>query len=56
MRKRRVEKMLQNMTTEENVALTAYFDKGRWNNLDPDKRKEYESLLVSALTRDPDAE
>jgi hypothetical protein len=51
-RKRRVEQMLRNMTAEENVAINAYTDEARWNNLDPERKVEFEALIVQMLTRD----
>jgi hypothetical protein len=40
------------MTPEEAVAINAYMDKGRWNNLDLKKRKELEELIAQMVTRD----
>lgn len=47
-----IKKRLAAMTLEENVAINAYFDKGRWNNLDPEQREKFEALIVQMVTRE----
>jgi hypothetical protein len=46
------EKRLAAMTPEENVAINAYCDRERWNNLDPEQRQKFEALIAQMVTRD----
>jgi hypothetical protein len=50
-KKRWVEATMQGMDTDEYVAMHAYLEPARWNNLDPEKRKEYETMLGEAVLR-----
>jgi predicted anti-sigma-YlaC factor YlaD len=51
---RQVRAILSDLTPEEGVAINAVMESARWNNLSPEKRKEYEALLVEAVTRHKD--